>query len=460
MPGRAAKEDRYHIIVRKEPPGLKKEELRSALARGLTGSMTLVFVVVLYFLLQNLGNLLSIANTIGNAMRPFILGGVIAYLLRLPCDFFEEKFDWHFSNKDVKRFHTLVEIGMIVLTLIALYSLVSIIIPELVRSVNQLISALPGAAQRMLAWARTAFADDPDLQNTVNSLITTAESRLQTWISSDLMPLLQSVLGGFASAFTSVAGALYDLLVGFIVCVYILFSRHRLARHGKSIINAVLKPSSADTFLRELRHVDETFSGFFGGKLLDSLIVGIICYVFCIIMSMIRSFPNGMLVSVIVGISNIIPYFGPIVGGVISALLIMINDPVNALIFIIFILVLQQIDGNILGPHILSGSVGLPGIWVLFSITFFGGLFGFVGILAGVPAFAVIYDAIRRLTCRGLRKHGRMYILQGTEPPSEPAADAAPSPEPEAAPEAEPAEPDDGIPEETKRLFRNDPPAP
>ena len=140
--------------------------------------------------------------------------------------------------------------------------------------------------------------------------------------------------------------------------------------------------------------------------------MGLICYVFCIVMTFTMGFPNAVLISVIVGVTNVIPYFGPYIGAVPSALLVLISGPVNCIIFIVFIIILQQFDGNILGPALLADSVGLTGFWVLFSITLFQGFFGFVGILVGVPVFAVIYDMIRRLVMLGLKKHGKTEFLQ------------------------------------------------
>ena len=152
--------------------------------------------------------------------------------------------------------------------------------------------------------------------------------------------------------------------------------------------------------------------GFFGGKILDSAIVGLICYIFCMVMTVVAGFQNAVLISVIIGVTNVIPYFGPFIGAVPAALLILISSPRNCLIFLIFIIILQQFDGNVLGPKLLAGSVGLTGFWVLFAITLFQGLFGFVGILAGVPVFAVIYDLARRWIVAGLRRHGKTDVLQ------------------------------------------------
>ena len=197
-----------------------------------------------------------------------------------------------------------------------------------------------------------------------------------------------------------------------IICIYLLASRKKFTRHAKALLYAVFKPERADRLLTEFTYIDTTFVGFFGGKILDSAIVGLICYVFCAIMSVVAGFQNGVLISVIIGVTNVIPYFGPFIGAVPSALLIFISSPRNCLIFLIFILVLQQFDGNVLGPKLLAGSVGLTGFWVLFAITLFQGLFGFVGILVGVPVFAVIYDLARRAILSGLKKHGKLDVLE------------------------------------------------
>ena len=202
-----------------------------------------------------------------------------------------------------------------------------------------------------------------------------------------------------------------NIVLGIIICVYLLASRRTFARHAKALVYAAFKPERADALLKEAAFIDDTFVGFFGGKILDSAIVGLICYVFCLIMTVAAGFQNAVLISVIIGVTNVIPYFGPFIGAAPAALLILISSPRNCLIFLVFIVILQQFDGNILGPKLLAGSVGLTGFWVLFAITLFQGLFGFIGILVGVPVFAVIYDLVRRWVVSGLKKHGKLDVL-------------------------------------------------
>ena len=243
------------------------------------------------------------------------------------------------------------------------------------------------------------------------------ESWLQNWATTDLLPTMQGMMGGVMTTVTSVVAVVKNIVLGIIICIYLLASRKKFTRHGKALVYAVFKPERADKVLKEFTFIDTTFVGFFGGKILDSAIVGLICYIFCMIMTVAAGFQNAVLISVIIGVTNVIPYFGPFIGAVPAALLILISSPRNCLIFLIFIVILQQFDGNVLGPKLLAGSVGLTGFWVLFAITLFQGLFGFVGILVGVPVFAVIYDLIKRAILLGLEKHGKQDVLGG--PPKE-----------------------------------------
>ena len=250
------------------------------------------------------------------------------------------------------------------------------------------------------------------LQNYVNNAFASLESWLKNWATTDLLPTVQNMMGGAFTVASSVLTAMKNIVLGLIICVYLLLSRKRFAKHGRAVIYALFKPARAEALLREVSFIDTTFVGFFGGKILDSAIVGLICYVFCMIMTFAAGFQNAVLISVIIGVTNVIPYFGPFIGAAPAALLILISSPRNCLIFLVFIVILQQFDGNVLGPKLLAGSVGLTGFWVLFAITLFQGLFGFVGILVGVPVFAVIYDLVRRAIVNGLRRHGKLDVLE------------------------------------------------
>lgn len=198
----------------------------------------------------------------------------------------------------------------------------------------------------------------------------------------------------------SVFWGLFDFVIGIIVCVYVLSSADKLKRQAKMIVSAVAPKKYVDSIFEITNEMDQCFGGFIRGKLVDSLIIGILCFVCVSIMDM----PYPVLISTIVGVTNIIPFFGPFIGAIPSGILILTVSPIQALYFAIFIFILQQFDGNILGPAILGQSTGLGSIWVLFSILIFGDLFGFVGMIIGVPTFAVIYYLISKYVFKQLHE--------------------------------------------------------
>ena len=361
----------------------------------------LFFVCILYF-----GNIKSTFFILIDILTPFIYGGVMAYLLKTPCNFLERTYAGWLPEKHKKKAEGLAVLSVIFLSLFLIYFLLSLVIPELVNSISTLVRQAPAQTDHFTVWITSLLEGNPAIQNYVNTTLESLETTIVNWAKSTLLPNLQDVMGQFASTVGSVVGVLYNIVIGVIICVYLLLGKRTFARQGKSFLHALFKNETAEQILKELRFIDKTFVGFFGGKILDSAIVGVICYIFCLIMALTMGFKNSVLISVIVGVTNIIPYFGPYIGGIPSALLVLMDSPRNCLIFVIFVVILQQFDGNFLGPHILSDSVGLSGFWVLFSITFFGGIFGFAGILVGVPVFAVIYDLCRRWVRKRLKRNG------------------------------------------------------
>ena len=193
----------------------------------------------------------------------------------------------------------------------------------------------------------------------------------------------------------------YNILIGLIVAVYVLHGRKRFGKQARLIVRSIFSDRWADRILEEVEFIDRMFGGFINGKILDSAIIGVLCYIACLIFK----FPSALLVSVIIGVTNVIPFFGPFIGAIPATLLILIQNPIKALWFVLFVLVLQQLDGNIIGPKILGNTTGLSSFWVLFAILLFGGLWGFVGMIVGVPLFSVIYDVIKKLVIHGLQRH-------------------------------------------------------
>ena len=392
---------------------VNKDSLKKIFIHSLSGFCSLALAILLYFCIQRWDQLNSTLQWLANVLKPFVYGGAMAYLLKTPCGFLERHIEAALPEKQRRSANALAVVTVILLSMLVVYLLLSMIIPEMGRSIVSLAVAVPPKINQFIQWIVGHLEGNEVLQNYVSNGFTEIQNMLVNWAKTDLLPTVNGVMDGAVTAVSSVFTVLKNIVLGIIICIYLLLGRKRFARHGKALVYAIFKPDQGDAVMKEVTFIDDTFVGFFGGKILDSAIVGLICYVFCMIMTVVADFQNAVLISVIIGVTNIIPYFGPIIGAVPSALLILISSPRNCLIFLIFVVILQQFDGNILGPKLLAGSVGLTGFWVLFAITIFQGLFGFVGILVGVPVFAVIYDLIRRGIVAGLKKHEKLGILTG-----------------------------------------------
>ena len=193
---------------------------------------------------------------------------------------------------------------------------------------------------------------------------------------------------------------LYNLIIGYIISIYVLFDKEKFRSQAKKLMYTFISSEKVNIILENLRYTDKVFGSFFSGKLIDSLIIGLLCFVGMLIFDM----PYSLVIAVIVGVTNIIPYFGPFIGAIPSAILILLVSPSKCITFIIFIFVLQQFDGNILGPKILGNKTGLSSFWVLFSLLIFGGLFGMIGMIIGVPIFSIFYSFINGLVRRKLKE--------------------------------------------------------
>ena len=219
---------------------------------------------------------------------------------------------------------------------------------------------------------------------------------------------MAELVSGVGSSVWKVLTFLYNMLIGMFVAAYLLGSRKKFARQGVLVIRSVFKPRWADLVLEEIAYIDRIFAGFIDGKIVDSAIIGVLCYVGCVIFK----FPNPLLVAAIVGVTNVIPFFGPFLGAIPATILILIENPMKAVWFAVFVLGLQQLDGNVIGPKILGEHTGVSSFWVLFSIILFGGLWGVAGMIVAVPLFAVLYDLTKRFVRVGLRKNGCAELME------------------------------------------------
>lgn len=373
-------------------------------------SMTMFFVVaaciLFYFALLRLGQISSVFKQFLSVAKPIIYGLAIAYLLN-PIVRWVDHWIVPFLEKHcpkMKKKHQLSRgIGIflsIVLMIALIVTLLNMMIPELYGSVRDMILNVPSQMNRFISEFSKMHSSNSTVGKMLENVIEEASSFLQNWLRTDLMDKVNLWMTQLTVGMIQMIREVFNFIIGIIVSIYVLFNKEKFQKQTKKLIYAVFRPGQANLILQVGGKSNEIFGGFIIGKIIDSLIIGAICFGGLSIMNM----PYTMLVSVIVGVTNVIPFFGPYIGAIPSAILILLADPLKGLYFVIFIIILQQFDGNILGPKILGNSTGLSSFWVVFSILIAGGLFGIPGMILGVPSFAVIYYIVNMLINSILRK--------------------------------------------------------
>ncbi len=342
--------------------------------------ITICTAVLLYLAISNFAVVKNAISTVYGIISPFVVAFVIAFLLHTPVAWFENKF----FNK-IKRKRALSILCTYIVAALVLTALIVAAAPQVADSVVSVGNNIPKYIQSVTALLdklTTQYHWDPAFIESVTESMNSALKALSTFVLA-LVPQLFNFsvsIGNFA----------IDLFMSVIASIYMLATKERLVFQMKKILYSFMKEKKADRVIEIGQLTNEMFSKFINGKLMDSLIIGVLCFIG---MMFIYS-PYAILIAIIVGVTNMIPFFGPFIGAIPSTLILLMVSPFDALIFIVFVLALQQFDGNILGPKILGDSTGLAPIWVLVSITIGGGLMGFVGMIIGVPTFAVFYSLL------------------------------------------------------------------
>ncbi|MBR1673547.1 MAG: AI-2E family transporter [Eubacterium sp.] len=375
-------------------------------------TLSLCIVVAFYMLLGKLPAVLKFLGILISAFTPILMGCVIAFLLLPVMNFLKGVFSKLMikilgENKKltaVKVANTLAVFFSIVFLLAIVFGLLIVLIPELQKSITMLSNEIPNYIDNAKNWLKNLsfLKKYPKIYDTVSNNLDKIQDNLINIITDKLLPNIDTIVIKISNGIIGGIKFVFNFFVGIIIAVYILYSKERLSANGKKMVYSVFKKKNGTIILDSLSFMNNVFGGFIDGKILDSMIIGIICAIFCVSVGM----PYAVLVSVTVGLTNIIPFFGPFIGAIPCSLLILVADPIKCLIFVIFIIILQQIDGNILGPLILGDSTGLSGLWVIVAILVGGNLFGFMGMLLGVPVLACIYALINVLVDRKLRKQG------------------------------------------------------
>lgn len=394
--------------VRKIPAfgGKGPSRIRQSFGRGLTIFLVIAACIILYFAFLRADTLFSVAGTIIEILKPIIYGFAIAYLLN-PIVKETDKYLLPVLRKKIKKEKTARQFSRAAGILFALlvlfaviFALLNMLIPELFHSIRNLMETLPGQLNSGIEAIENLQKEQSTMGLLLGNILNHASETLQNWIQTDLLRQMNIWMTNITTGAMNVLSEVFNFLVGCIVSVYMLFSKELFAAQMKKILYGVMSIEQANMTLHITRKSNEIFGGFIIGKIIDSAIIGVLCFLGLTLLDM----PYILLVSVIVGVTNVIPFFGPYIGAIPSAILIALADPIKGIYFLIFILALQQLDGNVIGPKILGDSTGLSAFWVVFSILLGGGLFGFVGMIAGVPTFAVIYYIVKMVVEQKLEK--------------------------------------------------------
>ena len=404
-----------HIATEKQSDRKKVNlDIRPYLAIGLTAILVVMVCIAIFFVVLRFDGLFSGFKQILQSVQAIIVGLIVAYLINPIMKWFEKilykksrKKSKELTPKRKQRIRLASVAFAMAIFLAIIVVLIWLIIPQLVICIEDIVLSMNEKVQSLTDWINRLTKQDSAMAGKLDSFISEASTYLEKW-------LRERVLGqsNFVTSITTgvynVIKAIFNVIIGFIVAVYVLTTKEKFIGQAKKIIYAVFRPRYGNVIMEVVRKADDVFGGFFIGKIIDSLIIGCLCFAGLAILRM----PYVALVSVIVGVTNVIPFFGPYIGAIPSAILIFLVDPMKGIYFIIFILILQQVDGNVIGPKILGNTTGLSPFWVIFAILLFGGSFGVIGMLFGVPIFAVLYYIIKRVVEHVLKKR---RLPEGTD---------------------------------------------
>ena len=378
-------------------------------------SIATIFVVIaagllFYFALLRMPTIVGGMKSLFKVLTPILYGLGIAFLLNpiviIVDNHFRPFLYGKFGDTEKKKNRlfkisrmTGIVCGLAILLFIIIM-LLNMIIPELYKSIRSMIITVPYQLNELVDSLMTLDLKNTTVNQFLSNVIKESSEFIENWLKTDLLKQINAIMTNLTVGVINIITGVFNFLIGIIISIYVLFSKEVFASQGKKLIYALFKPSHANVLIHVVAKGNYIFGGFIIGKIIDSIIIGILCFIGLSFLHI----PYTLLVSVIVGVTNVIPFFGPYIGAVPSAVLIMLNDPKMGLYFIIFIIILQQLDGNVIGPKILGDYTGLSVFWVVFAIIVGGGMFGVPGMILGVPTFAVIYYVVSMYIENRLRR--------------------------------------------------------
>lgn len=378
---------------------------------GLTIFLVIAACILFYYTIFHTKTVINGIHYFIGIMAPILYGLAIAYLLSGVVNFLEQKIAYplvkklgkHPQRKGKRVIRWICVILSMMFFLFIIYTLIMMILPQLIRSITSIITNFSSYVDSIELWLNSISEKQSISDETLNEtldLMDEITNNIQQFLSDNILPQIEDMMKSLSSGVLDVLVFLKNFLIGAIVSLYVLADKELFVAKGKMAVCAVFPQRAANIIIRGMRFTHKALGGFIGGKIVDSAIIGVLCYIGT---SFIGT-PYNVLVSAIIGVTNVIPFFGPYLGAIPCILLIFIVNPLQSLYFIIFILALQQFDGNVLGPKILSGSTGLSSFMVIVAIMVGGGLFGIPGMVLGVPVFAVLQEAFWTIIRKLLHK--------------------------------------------------------
>ena len=376
-----------------------------ALHWGLVIFLTVAAILLFYDTLFGRRVLPNFGSQLLKALQPVLIGGVLAYLLAPVIDFIEGGL---FSGRleAARKLGRLISRGARAVSLVLTWAIIGllcyllghVLLPQLYQSVVQLFASVESYYNTISGWVEHLLESNPTVEAWVADQMDTFYATAASWLKNEILTRTQMLMVAVSGGVVSTVNFLKNLLVGAIVSVYFMATKERCVAHARKITYSLFSKEKVYWIFQGANKVDHIFSGFVRGKLLDSLIIGVLCFIGCSVLKM----PYTPLVSVFVGVTNVIPFFGPFLGAIPSLFLILLVNPLKALYFLLFVLALQQLDGNVIGPKILGDSTGLSSLWVIIAILVGGSFFGVAGMFFGVPVCACLYNLVAFMVDRRL----------------------------------------------------------
>ena len=378
-----------------------KEKIKKSdyLYQGLTLFLAIGASIILYFLLLRLGSIVGYIAKFFKILAPIFLGLLFAYLINPLVKFFESSITKNFFNNPKGYEKTIRGLAIAITYFIVgfvIFLFIMFVVPNLLDSIQVMFKNIPNYINVVTTYLKEMFKDSPELYNSIDSTNTNIVDSL----TNIMIPSMDTIMLNITTGITGFVKGVINVIIGLIVSVYLIYDKESFLNGTNKILKALLPKNVYETSMTTLSYTDKIFGGFMIAKIIDSLIIGVLTF---IILSILQ-IPYTLVISVIVCVTNIIPYFGPFIGAIPSAFLLLLINPTKCLTFIIAIFLIQQFDGNILGPRLIGNKTGIKSFWVLFSILLFGGIFGFFGMIFGVPVFAVIYSVLASLLDKKLAK--------------------------------------------------------